>query len=102
MTPEEINAQQIKAREAANAGLCSPAPAGSVCSECKWTNVSLVNLGYVGKPRWVCQGCCRSALEVVDAVRKALTTPNTTGHLRPDSWSDVPHHPLVGGTMEDK
>jgi hypothetical protein len=29
MTPEEINAQQIKAREAANAGLCSPAPAGS-------------------------------------------------------------------------
>jgi|GEM_PF-6812464 len=70
--PQEVTMDNPKTPDA---GLCSSAPAGSVCSECHLTNVSLVNLGYFGKPRWVCQGCCRSALEVVDAVRKALT-PN--------------------------
>ncbi len=38
--------------------------AGSAtCSECNWTNVFLLNLGEPGKPRWVCQGCCKRAVE---------------------------------------
>jgi hypothetical protein len=34
-----------------------------VCSECNWTNVGLINLGDPLKPRWVCQGCCKRAIE---------------------------------------
>jgi transposase-like protein len=33
------------------------------CHICKWTNVSLINLGEPNKPRWTCQGCCKRMLE---------------------------------------
>ncbi len=42
------------------------------CSECNWTNVSLINLGEPGKPRWVCHGCCKRTLEALDSVHAAL------------------------------
>jgi len=48
----------------------------AVCSECEWTNVSLLNLGEPGKPRMVCHGCCKRALEAVDACRSALKQNN--------------------------
>lgn len=38
------------------------------CSICNWTNVSLINLGEPNKPRMVCQGCCKRAVEAMDAV----------------------------------
>ena len=52
------------------------ASGSAVCSECRWTNVSLLNLGEPGKPRMVCHGCCKRMLEAVDTCRTALK-PNT-------------------------
>ena len=40
-----------------------------LCSVCNWTNVGCINLGEFGKPRWVCQGCCKRALEERDQLR---------------------------------
>ncbi len=39
------------------------------CSKCNWTNVGLLNLGEPGKPRWVCLGCCKRAIETLDAAK---------------------------------
>ena len=50
-------------------------PSGSACSECNWTNVSLINLGEYGKPRWVCQGCCKRAIDTLDGIKALL--PNS-------------------------
>ena len=49
----------------------SSSHASTVCSECGWTNVSLMNMGEPGRPRMVCQGCLKRALEAVDAYRAA-------------------------------
>lgn len=38
------------------------------CSICNWTNVSLINLGEPNKPRMVCQGCCKRALETMGEI----------------------------------
>ena len=35
----------------------------AICSECKWTNTSLINLGIPGEPRWVCLGCCKRLID---------------------------------------
>jgi len=43
-----------------------PSPVAYVCSECNWTNVSILNLGEFNKPRWVCHGCCKRAIETRD------------------------------------
>lgn len=42
------------------------------CSECGWTNVGLVNLGEPEQPRMVCMGCCKRAIEALDACRSIL------------------------------
>ena len=51
-------------------------PALPVCSVCNWTNSpgSVWNLGEPGKPRWVCQGCCKRALERATAAEAELAT----------------------------
>ena len=46
------------------------------CSICNWTNVSLINLGEPNKPRMVCQGCCKRAVETMDEIL-ALTQNHT-------------------------
>ena len=56
------------------------------CSICNWTNVSLINLGEPNKPRMVCQGCCKRALETMGEIL-ALTQnpadePRPTGQER--------------------
>lgn len=38
------------------------------CSICNWTNVSLINLGEPNKPRMVCQGCCKRAVDTMDEI----------------------------------
>jgi len=48
------------------------------CSECGWTNVGLINLGEPEKPRMVCMGCCKRAIEKLDACRSIL--PPTVIH----------------------
>ena len=53
----------------------SSSHASTVCSECGWTNVSLLNMGEPGRPRMVCHGCLKRALEAVDAYR-ASVKPN--------------------------
>jgi len=43
-----------------------------ICSECNWGNSSLLNLGEFNKPRWVCHGCCKLAIEARDESLSAL------------------------------
>jgi hypothetical protein len=43
-----------------------------LCSVCNWTNVGCVNLGEFGKPHWVCQSCCKTALEKRDRLHVEL------------------------------
>jgi hypothetical protein len=42
------------------------------CSECNWTNVSLLNLGDLGKPRWICHGCCKRAFQKIDTLQSLV------------------------------
>lgn len=49
------------------------------CSICNWTNVSLINLGEPNKPRMVCQGCCKRAVEAMDAVLSITQNPKAHG-----------------------
>jgi len=65
--------------QAANPNTCG-ATGSAVCSECGWTNVNLLNLGEPGKPRMVCHGCCKRALESVDTCRAALK-PNDKAQI---------------------
>lgn len=48
------------------------------CSICNWTNVSLINLGEPNKPRMVCQGCCKRAVDTMDEI--LALTQNPTLH----------------------
>lgn len=50
----------------------TPSYGSEICSECHWTNGSLINLGESGKPRWVCPGCCKLAIEKLDVFRAVL------------------------------
>lgn len=48
-----------------------------VCSVCKWTNVSLLNLGEPGKPRLVCHGCCKQMADKIREQRALLSYAET-------------------------
>ena len=58
------------------------------CSLCNWTNVSLINLGEPNKPRMVCQGCCKRAVEAMDAV--LAITQNAAGQGRREATYPEP------------
>lgn len=49
-----------------------PRADSAICSECNWTNTSLLNLGEPGKPRWICPGCCKRAFQKIDMFRSTL------------------------------
>ena len=40
----------------------------TICSECHWTNVSLLNYGNPGEPRWICHGCCKRLIDDGDTL----------------------------------
>lgn len=46
------------------------------CSICNWTNVSLINLGEPNKPRMVCQGCCKRAVDTMDEILALTQNPS--------------------------
>ena len=48
------------------------ASCSTVCGECNWCNGELWNLGEFGKPRWVCQGCAKRAIEKKDRLMEDL------------------------------
>jgi hypothetical protein len=52
-------------------------PNETICSECHWTNVSLLNYGNPGEPRWICHGCCKRIIEERDTIKQsAINTRN--------------------------
>lgn len=52
----------------------------ATCCLCNWTNVSLLNLGEPGAPRWVCHGCCKRMLDALQTI--ADTKYNNDSHQR--------------------
>ena len=46
----------------------SAARGSATCCICKWTNVSLLNLGEHGSPRWTCHGCCKRMLAALERI----------------------------------
>ena len=42
------------------------------CSNCNWTNISLLNLGNFGKSKMVCHGCAKRAIVVVETMKRVL------------------------------
>lgn len=49
------------------------------CSICNWTNVSLINLGEPNKPRMVCQGCCKRAVDTMDEILALTQNTDLSG-----------------------
>jgi hypothetical protein len=43
-----------------------------ICSICNWCNTNLLNIGEPGKPRMVCQGCCKRAFEKLDKIKEVI------------------------------
>lgn len=44
----------------------------NVCSICKWSNASLIDIGNPGEQRYVCHGCCKRAVEMTDSTRNPV------------------------------
>lgn len=57
-----------------------PPPESKTCSVCNWTNVSLLNLGEPGDPRWVCPGCCKRAFDQTQPPVVGGKTPGQVNH----------------------
>jgi len=58
----------------------APPPESKTCSVCNWTNVSLLNLGEPGDPRWVCPGCCKRAFDQTQPPVVGGKTPGQVNH----------------------
>jgi transposase-like protein len=39
-----------------------------ICSVCNRKNVSLLNLGEPGNPKWICQECFKRAMETLGTI----------------------------------
>jgi len=48
--------------------LLPPVTGSETCYMCKWTNVSLLNLGEAESPRWVCHGCCKRMMSALESI----------------------------------
>lgn len=64
-----------------------PPPESKTCSVCNWTNISLLNLGEPGDPRWVCPGCCKRAF---DQTQPPVVDGKTPGQVCHESMYNTP------------
>lgn len=72
----------IRCETCKGTGKLTDEPPRETCQICKWSNVSLLNLGEFGPSIWVCHGCCKRMLEALKRI------------------SDYPvHSEPVGGAM---
>jgi hypothetical protein len=82
------------------------APQGSAtCCLCKWTNVSLLNLGEPGSPRWTCHGCCKRMLDALERILRYPVHSEPVGGAM--AMQDIAHETLSlnaersGGAQKD-
>jgi hypothetical protein len=69
-----------------------PSTGSATCGICKWTNVSLLNLGEPGNPRWTCHGCCKRMLEALERILRYPVHSEPVGGAM--AMQDIAHETL--------
>ena len=71
----------------------APATGSAKCCICKWTNVSLLNLGEPGSPRWTCHGCCKRMLDALERILRYPVHSEPVGSAM--AMQDIAHETLL-------